>query len=90
MNEKLVKMILLELENGKRKRWEVTNRMRNHTREDKQAAVKYCMSGDLVELSEEKVKGAGRNPVYVTMTDKGKKELERLKETVADFGIWSA
>jgi len=89
MNEKLVKMVLLELENGKRKRWEVTNRLRNYSREDKVAAIKHCVSGNLVELSEEKVEGPGRNPVYVSITEKGKKELARLKETVADFGIWS-
>lgn len=90
MNEKLVKIILLELESGKRKRWEVTNRLRNYARSEKAEAIKYCVSGDLVELSEEKVEGAGRNPVYVSITPKGQEELKRLKETVSEFGIWSS
>ena len=89
MNEKLVKMILQEVEHGRCKRWEVTNRMRNHERASKVAAIKHCLSGGLVELETENVDGPGRNPVYVSITEKGRTELQRLRETVEEFGIWS-
>lgn len=89
MNLKLVKMILEEVEHGKRKRWEVTDRLRNHDRKSKVDAIKYCTSKGLVSLSEEKVAGAGRNPTYVEITLRGKEELARLKSEIAEFGIWS-
>lgn len=89
MNHKLVKIILEEVQSGKRKRWEITDRLRNYPREEKVAAIKHCMENELINLSEEKVDGAGRNPVYVSITESGKKELERLKDSVPVFGIWS-
>lgn len=90
MNQKLVKIILEELEGGKRKRWELTDRLRNYPRAEKVEAIKHCTTAGLVSLAEEKVDGAGRNPVYVSITSDGLKELKRLKDVIPSFGIWSA
>lgn len=90
MNQKLVKIILEELQAGKRKRWEITDRLRNYPREEKVSAIKHCTESGFVNLTEEKVEGAGRNPVYVSITNEGQAELARLKEIIPEFGIWSA
>lgn len=88
MSEKLVKIILQEVEGGKRKRWEITDRLRNYPKQDKVDAIKLCVRGGFVNLEEEKVEGSGRNPVFVSITERGRKELDRLKKVVEDFGIW--
>lgn len=89
MNKKLVKIILEEVEQGKKMRWEITDRLRNYIRQEKVDAIKHCVSTGLVELSAEKVDGPGRNPVYVSITSKGVSELRKLKDQILDVSIWS-
>lgn len=88
MNKKLVKIILEELESGKKMRWEITDRLRNYPRQEKVDAIRYCNERGLVFLAPEKVNGPGRNPVYVSITKKGLHELKALKEQILDVSIW--
>jgi len=90
MKDRLVKMILEEVEHCEKKRWEVTNRLRNHTREQKAEAIKHCTSTGLVYLSDGKSGSPGRTPTYVFITAKGVDELKLLRETVNEFGIWGS
>lgn len=90
MTQKLVRLILKEVEHGRKKRYQVTNRLRNYPKEDKLEAIKFCISGGLVSLSEELVDGPGVNPVYVSITDKGVAHLSEICDKIGDGSIWSA
>jgi DNA-binding MarR family transcriptional regulator len=90
MYEKIMRVILSELEAGKRMRSELTVRLKNYPKQDRDTAIKQCIREGLIEMSVGSHNGVGRTPVYVEMTDDGKKRLEILNDKIYDHSIWSA
>lgn len=89
LDNKLVKMVLLFLKDGEKKRWEVTNKMRNYPREEKDLAVKYLFDNGLVSIREDVERvGLGRTPAYIRLTQKGQEAAKGLSEAPINKGLW--
>ena len=89
MHEKIMRVILAELERGKRMRSELTVRLKNYPKDDRDTAIKHCLSDGLIEMSVGSHDGVGRTPVYVEITAEGAHRLAELNEKIYDQSIWS-
>ena len=88
MENKLIHMILFYLEDGEKKRHEVTNKIKNYPKELRADAISYVVKEKLVRIFEKQA-GSGRVPAYIELTEKGQERVSELSRTPKHTSVWS-
>ena len=86
---KAAEIALKYLANGEKQRNMVTSKIKNFSRDDQAEAVSLLISGGYIAQRVEERQGRGRNPVYISLTEKGIKLAESLGDKPKDKSIWS-
>lgn len=88
---KLVKMVIIFIGNEKKKRHEVTNKIRNYPKPMRDEAIRFLVKGAYVFI-EEDLGGKnrrGRTPAYISLTEKGKEKLDGYSSRPEHESVWN-
>ena len=86
---KLVKMVLLFLSNGEQPRHKVSSKIKNYPKEMQADAIEFLIKGGLISIRENRDSNIGRNPSYISLTDKGAEKSSGYSEKPEHKSIWS-
>tara|TARA_R100001369_G_scaffold4349_1_gene12722 strand:+ start:466 stop:738 length:273 start_codon:yes stop_codon:yes gene_type:complete len=89
MSGKVSQIIIKYLSDGPKMRYEVTNKIKNYPKPEREAGIKSVMKRELVSLYELVDSPLGRKPVMIKLTAKGVKEAMSLSESPNDKTIWA-
>lgn len=91
MSDRITRIILLSVEGGKRKRYELTNRLKNYPKGERDEAIRHCISNQLIKFRASDTGMIGRSPTYVEITDAGRERLNQLGRVLdSENTIWIA
>lgn len=87
---KVSEMILVYLIDGEKPRHMITSKIKNFDGIEQRKGITALMFGEYIDQREEVRPGKGRNPVFVSLTEKGIERALLLKDKPQHKSIWSA
>lgn len=86
---KASELVLRFLSDGEKPRHMVTSKIKNFDGNEQRKGILALIAGEYISQREEIKDGRGRNPVFISLTEKGIKRAKDIQAKPQDKSIWS-
>lgn len=85
---KLVAIVIRRLGKKELKRWQVTQVLRNYSKEEKLSAIEYMIENKLIEHRRDDDGKLGRTAIFIKLSKKGRALISEAEEVVGERSLW--